>query len=249
MLCRINWSYKVFWIKKWTTIQTVFPFSMIEEIINNIIYLWWSVTWWKQSDTAITFWWIKYRLWIWKDWERVAIVARRNWFAWYWVDINKIMNDEWIVITVTKLQYQPEQFTLEQTYWKEDAKVLLDYANEKKWLMIISWQTWSWKSVSMRNLLNNVFEKAISQWYYRKIATFEDPIEVENPNFIQLEASKEELKSMLLFVKRADLDDALVWEMRSYEMLPWILEAAETISTYTTSHQASVSSWMLLLKN
>jgi len=132
---------------------------------------------------------------------------------------------------------------------KKDVNKILEYAKQKKWLIIISWQTWSWKSVSMRNLLNHVFEDAQKKWYFRKIATFEDPIEVENLNFIQIQARKEELPKMLLFIKRADLDDALVWEIRSYEMLPWILESSETISTYTTSHQANVSTWLQLLKN
>ena len=249
IVCRINWAYKNFWIKKWWVIQWTFPYSMIEETINNITMLWWNVSWWKQSDTSIEFGWIKYRLWIWKDWERIAIVARRNWFAWVEVDLFKLMEDEWMMLYVWKQQYNPEQFTLNDTYMEEDVEKLLEYSNQKKWLIIISWQTWSWKSVSMRNLLNHVFEKAQTQGYYRKIWTFENPIEVENPNFMQLEASKEELPKMMLFIKRWDFDDALVWEIRNYEMLPWILESAETISTYTTSHQASVATWFLLLKN
>jgi len=249
ILVRKNGTYKVFWLKKWWVIQTTFSYSMMEETINNIIMLGWNISWWKQADTSITFGWIKYRLGIWKDWVRTTIVARRNWFAWVEVDLFKLMEDEWLVLLVRSLAYEPEQFTLRQTYMDEDVKIFLKHANAKKWLFIISWQTWSWKSVSMRNLLNYVFEKAKQDWYYRKIWTFEDPIEVENINFCQLEATKEELPLMLLFIKRWDFDDALVWEIRNYEMLPWILEASETISTYTTSHQASVASGFLILKN
>lgn len=249
ILVRINWLYKNFWIKKWWVIETVFPYSVIEDTISSIIALWWQIWWWKQSDTAITFWWLKYRLWIWKDWDRIVLVARRNWAVDVNVDVEKFLEDEWIVLTVKKLNYQKEQFTLQQTFQQDDIDVLLNYADQKKWLMIISWQTWSWKSVAMRNLLNYIFEKAQQRWFYRKIATFEDPIEVENPNYIQLEATKSELTKMLLFVKRADLDDALVWEIRNHEMLPGLLEASETISAYTTSHQANVSTWLQLLKN
>lgn len=245
---RKNGKYQMVWFKKADFIQTVFSFSVMDSVIENIIFMGWAITSEKQSDTSIKFWWIKYRIWVMKDWERIGIVMRKAQNAGLRVDLKKYMDENWIVYLNKPLPYKKEWFSLYDTYEEDDVKLMLDYVTQTSWIIVISGSTGSWKSVSMRNFLNHVFESTLKDWYWKKIATFEDPIEAINPNFMQFEFKKDELPSAVLWVKRFDLDVALVWEIRDYTMLTGILEAQDVIATKTTMHSPTVWSALFLLK-
>lgn len=247
-LVRKKWKYQKVWFKRSESIQDSFWFWLIENCIENIISMWWSVSSEKQSDTSIRFWWINYRIWIVKDWDRVWIVMRKAQNSESWVDLKKFMDENWLVYMNRELTYKKESFWLYQTYDKEDVDLMLWYVMSTTWLICISWSTWSWKSVSMRNFLNHVYQSSLSKNIWRKISTFEDPIEAENRNFMQFNFKKNELPRAILAIKRIDLDDCLIWEIRDYEMLPWILEALDTVWCYTTMHSPTVWSALFLLK-
>jgi hypothetical protein len=55
-----------------------------------------------------------------------------------------------------------------------------------------------------------VYEESLKLNVWRKIATFEDPIEAENRNFMQFNFKKNELPRAILAIKRIDLDDCLI---------------------------------------
>ena len=210
--------------------------------------MWWSVSSEKQSDTSIRFWWINYRIGIVKDWDRVWIVMRKAQNSQSWIDLKKFMDENWLSYMNRELSYKKESFWLYQTYDKEDVDTMLWYVMSTTWLICISWSTWSGKSVSMRNFLNHVFEESLQKNVWRKISTFEDPIEAENRNFMQFNFKKNELPRAILAIKRIDLDDCLIWEIRDYEMIVWILEALDTVWCYTTMHSPTVWSALFLLK-
>lgn len=247
-LVRKKWKYQKVWFKRSESIQDSFWFWLVENVIENIIYMWWSVSSEKQSDTAIKFWWINYRIGIVKDWDRVWIVMRKAQNSQSWIDLKKFMDENWLSYVNRELSYKKESFWLYQTYDKEDVDTMLWYVMSTTWLICISWSTWSGKSVSMRNFLNHVFEESLQKNIWRKISTFEDPIEAENRNFMQFNFKKNELPRAILAIKRIDLDDCLIWEIRDYEMIVWILEALDTVWCYTTMHSPTVWSALFLLK-
>lgn len=247
-LVRKKGKYQKVWFKRSESIQDSFWFWLIENVIENIIYMWWSVSSEKQSDTSIRFWWINYRIGIVKDWDRVWIVMRKAQNSQSWIDLKKFMDENWLSYMNRELSYKKESFWLYQTYDKEDVDTMLWYVMSTTWLICISWSTWSGKSVSMRNFLNHVFEESLQKNVWRKISTFEDPIEAENRNFMQFNFKKNELPRAILAIKRIDLDDCLIWEIRDYEMIVWILEALDTVWCYTTMHSPTVWSALFLLK-
>lgn len=247
-LVRKKWKYQKVWFKRSESIQDSFWFTLVEQVIENIIYMWWAVSSEKQSDTSIRFWWINYRIWIVKDWDRVWIVMRKAQNSQSWINLKKFMDENWLSYINRELSYKKESFRLYDTYDKEDVDTMLSYVMTTNWLICISWSTWSWKSVSMRNFLNHVYEESLKLNVWRKIATFEDPIEAENRNFMQFNFKKNELPRAILAIKRIDLDDCLIWEIRDYEMIVWVLEALDTVWCYTTMHSPTVGSALFLLK-
>lgn len=247
-LVRKKGKYHMVWFKKADFVQTVFSFNVMESVIENVIFMGGAVTSEKQSDTAIKFWWVNYRIGVMKDWERVGMVMRKAQNVWLRIDLKKHMDENGIVLKDVPLPYKKEWFTLADTYDEEDVSMMLDYVAQTSWVIIISGSTGSGKSVSMRNFLNHVFESTLKDWYWKKIASFEDPIEANNSNFMQFEFKKEDLPSAVLGVKRFDLDVALIWEIRDYTMLPGLLEAQDVIACKTTIHSPTVWSALFLLK-
>ena len=57
--------------------QTVFSFSVMDAVIDNIIALNGAITSEKQSDTSIKFGGINYRIGVMKDGNRIGIVMRK----------------------------------------------------------------------------------------------------------------------------------------------------------------------------
>lgn len=247
-LVRKKGKYQMLWFKKVDFVQTVFSFSVMDSVIENIISLNGAITSEKQSDTSIKFGGINYRIGVMKDGNRIGIVMRKAQNAWLDVNIKRFMDESSLVYQNKILPYKKEGFSLYDTYDEEDVKVMLDYVAQTSWMIIISGSTGSGKSVSMRNFLNHVFENTLKNNYWKKIATFEDPIEAGNPNFMQFEFKKDELPSAVLGIKRADLDVALVGEIRDYSMIAGMLEASDVIATKTTMHSPTVWSALFLLK-
>lgn len=247
-LVRKKGKYQMLWFKKVDFVQTVFSFSVMDAVIDNIIALNGAITSEKQSDTSIKFGGINYRIGVMKDGNRIGIVMRKAQNAWLDINIKRFMDESSLVYQNKVLPYKKEGFSLYDTYDEEDVKVMLDYVAQTSWMIIISGSTGSGKSVSMRNFLNHVFESTLKNNYWKKIATFEDPIEAGNPNFMQFEFKKAELPSAVLGIKRADLDVALVGEIRDYSMIAGMLEASDVIATKTTMHSPTVWSALFLLK-
>lgn len=247
-LVRKKGKYQMLWFKKVDFVQTVFSFSVMDAVIENIISLNGAITSEKQSDTSIKFGGINYRIGVMKDGNRIGIVMRKAQNAWLDVNVKRFMDENALVYQNKILPYKKEWFSLYDTYDEDDVKVMLDYVSQTSWMIIISGSTGSGKSVSMRNFLNHVFESTLKNNYWKKIATFEDPIEAGNPNFMQFEFKKDELPSAVLGIKRADLDVALVGEIRDYSMIAGMLEASDVIATKTTMHSPTVWSALFLLK-
>lgn len=106
---------------------------------------------------------------------------------------------------------------------------LKDYLLKDKWLILITWPTWSWKSTTMAAMINYINENRNTH-----IITLEDPIEFVFENNKSLITQREIWKnspSWEIAIKNAmrqDPDVLMVWEMRDVETIASVLTLVET---------------------
>lgn len=120
---------------------------------------------------------------------------------------------------------------------------VLDFVNRKSGLLLITWWVGTWKSTTMRVLLDH-----INKTKKKHIITVEDPIEYVFENnqsiFEQREvwANTKSFENGLKYALRQASDVIMVWEMRDLETFRLALRAAETwnlvIATLHTSGAA-----------
>ena len=98
-----------------------------------------------------------------------------------------------------------------------------------KWLVLVTWPTWSGKSTTLASLL-----QLINLSQNKNIVTLEDPVEFvyknEKSTFSQREVHKDtkSFSSALRAALREAPDIILIWEMRDKETISMAIEAAET---------------------
>jgi len=116
--------------------------------------------------------------------------------------------------------------TLESLWLNDTIKKL---CNKSKWLILLTWPTWSWKSTilaAMIDYINNNFNK--------HIITIEDPVEfsfTSNKSLINQREIWNSTKGFADSIKsclREDPDVIMVWEMRDPETIASALTLAET---------------------
>ena len=116
--------------------------------------------------------------------------------------------------------------TLEDLWLWEQVKKM---CSKDKWLILVTWPTWSWKSTNlaaMINYINNNFKK--------HIITVEDPIEFSfnsNKSLINQRELWNHTKSFSEAIRaslREDPDVIMLWEMRDPETIKSAVTLAET---------------------
>lgn len=248
ILIRENKVYNLCKFKAGNESSSIILFKSIEKIIENIIMLWGSIEDTKVVDSTITVGWVEYRTSILRDWDRIWITLRKNWHKSKLLltseELQKKYNLEYDNIALVKAE---ENIPLDRSYDIEDIKVFQRYALQDDWIFWVVWKTGSWKSVSIRNILNFIFEQKLKEGIYSKIITLEDPIEVKNLNFTQYNVKWDELLQFIKWLKRSDPDILLIWETRSYEMLMDVLEFSQMMGVFTTLHASSIISTLFLL--
>lgn len=241
-------SYNLCKFKAWNESSNMLLFKSIEKIIENIILLWGSIEDTKVVDSTITVWWVEYRTSILRDGDRIWITFRKNGHKSKLLltpeELQKKYNIEYENIQLVDSE---ESIWLEQSYEAKDIEVFKRYALQDDWIFWIVWKTGSWKSVSVRNILNYIFAEKLKLWMYTKIISLEDPIEVKNLNFTQFNVKWSELLDFIKWLKRSDPDVLLIWETRSYEMLMDVLEFSQMMGVFSTLHASSIISTLFLL--
>lgn len=165
--------------KDWKEINTKFDSNSIDNILKNIFS--------NQSDMD-DYIQVMNNVWEYDYWI---------WFQYKWIDIrlrlNFAKNIKWTTIVIRPLlsnilDYK-ELTSLDWTYdnsWdfldEESRNELIKMNNvwyflmwdflKSKWLIIVTWKTWSWKSTLTTSFLNELIKK-----YRKTIVTIEDPIE------------------------------------------------------------------------
>lgn len=110
---------------------------------------------------------------------------------------------------------------------------LWDYAKQmcdkQKWLILVTWPTWSWKSTNLAAMINYINKK-----YSKHIITIEDPVEFSFKSDKSLINQREIWNNTKWFPEairaslREDPDVIMIWEMRDPETISAALTLAET---------------------
>lgn len=138
--------------------------------------------------------------------------------------VNIFHDSRWYSIA---LRYIPIEIpSLETLNITKEVKNLL---HRWKWLILVTWPTWSWKSTTLASMI-----QYISQNFKKHIITIEDPIEFnlksnkclinQREIWTHCESFARAIKSAL----REDPDVVMVWEMRDPETISAALTLAET---------------------
>ncbi len=116
--------------------------------------------------------------------------------------------------------------TLEELWLWEQIK---DMCAKSKWLILVTWPTWSWKSTNLAAMINY-----INKNYSKHIITIEDPIEFSFTSEKSLINQREIWSHTSAFANamrsslREDPDVIMIWEMRDPETIKTAITLAET---------------------
>ncbi len=209
-------SYKVDWEIEFYEEKGILSKEVVEEWFNEIMNQ-------KQKDRFVKALELDFSLTMWeKDRFRVNAFKQRNWYS--------------LVFRVIKPDI-PEFKNL----WLPTT--ILNLANKKSWLVLITGSVWSWKSTTMAALINY-----INNTQNKHIIAIEDPIEFIFKSEKSLIEQREvwtttlSFENWLKYALRQAPDVIMVWEMRDLESFRLALRAAETWNlVFATLHTSWAS--------
>lgn len=146
-------------------------------------------------------------------------------FSWSRFRINAYKDNNWIRIALRKISSMPP--SMEEIWFSTEFKNQL--INKEKWLILVTWPTWSWKSTTLASII-----EAINNELNSHIITLEDPIEFlyesKNSLITQREIWKDtkSWKWAIKYSLRQDPDVVLVWEMRDLDTISSVMTLVET---------------------
>ena len=155
------------------------------------------------------------------QWEEIDNAYTHNWNR-YRINIYYDMN--WINMALRRIPQKVP--TMEEIDLPEYIKEVL---HKDKWLILVTWPTWSWKSTTVASLIDY-----INQNMAKHIITLEDPIEFvfeEKQCLInQRNVGKDTLswERWIKYALRQDPDVIMVWEMRDLNTIQSALTLVET---------------------
>lgn len=190
-------------IVQWNSIKLpIVDVSIIKWIITQIIWVEWFDIFEKEMEydsSYIIEWGDRYRINCYID------------TGWYSIAIRRIPNN------IPSLK--------ELGLW-EQVEML---CNKSKWLILITWPTWSWKSTNLAAMIDY-----INKNHKRHIITIEDPVEFSFKSDKSLINQREIWNHTKWFEPairaclREDPDVIMVWEMRDPETIKAAITLAET---------------------
>lgn len=149
--------------------------------------------------------------------------------------INCYKHTLWYSVALRTIPYKIPTF---EELWLSDY--IKDLCNKQKWLILVTWPTWSWKSTILASIV-----EYINTTQKKHIITIEDPVEfsfVSKKSLInqrEVWNSTKWFANAIKFALREDPNVIMVWEMRDPETIKSVLTLAETwhlvISTLHTN--------------
>lgn len=156
---------------------------------------------------------------------------------WNWdrYRVNCYFDSQWISIAFRII---PNEIPSMDELWLWDQ--IKEMCNKSKWLILITWPTWSWKSTNMAAMIDY-----INKNFKKHIITIEDPIEfsfLSDKSLInqrEIWSHTNEFSNAMKSSLREDPDVIMLWEMRDPETIKTAITLAETwhlvISTLHTN--------------
>jgi len=165
----------------------------------------------------------------WEEWvkklnEKYDLDCSYTFETWERYRINCYMDTNGYSIAMRSI---PSIMPTFESLWLNDT--IKNLCNKSKWLILLTWPTWSWKSTilaAMIDYINNNFNK--------HIITIEDPVEFSFKSNKSLINQREVWNSTKWFNEsikaclREDPDVIMIWEMRDPETIASALTLAET---------------------
>ena len=137
-------------------------------------------------------------------------------------------------------------------YQEQDVRMIFSkLVSATKWTFWINWKTNSWKSTSLKNILLKFYEYYRKQGENKNILMIENPIEWFDYYLKQVEVDDEDFedyKSIIMWIKRADLDMCLFWELRTYDVFGIFNEVANSLPVISTFHVWTAESFLSMLE-
>lgn len=146
-----------------------------------------------------------------------------------WIDnvrfrINIYQDKDWLRVAMRRISAHPP--TMEELGLDPKLK---EFLMKDKWLILVTWPTWSWKTTTLASMIEYMNNNRDSH-----IVTMEDPIEYVYENKRCLITQREIWKNSrswadaIKYVLRQDPDIVMVWEMRDIETIAAVLNLVET---------------------
>lgn len=166
---------------------------------------------------------------VWEEWYNKFLWAKEldssyminNWDRYR---VNCYVDSMWYSIAFRII---PSQIPTLDELWLWDQ--IKEMCNKSKWLILITWPTWSWKSTNMATMIDY-----INKTQKKHIITIEDPIEFSFISDKSLINQREIWNHTNVFSNamkaslREDPDIIMVWEMRDPETIKTAITLAET---------------------
>lgn len=156
------------------------------------------------------------------EWNEVDISYEIKWKRFR---INAYRSMEWINLALRKIISDPPMM---DDLWF-DKKLKTRLLNKTKWLILLTWQTGSWKTTSLASFVNEINTNKNCH-----IITLEDPIEFVHKNKKALVTQREVWRhskswsNAIKYSLRQDPDVVVVGEMRDYETISSVMTLVET---------------------
>jgi len=159
-----------------------------------------------------------------KFFKKMELDSSYQYKNWNRYRINCYIDTMWYNIA---LRLIPDKIpTLEQLWlWEQIMKM----CQKSKWLILITWPTWSWKSTNLAAMIDY-----INTNFKKHIITIEDPVEFSFKSKKSLINQREVWNHTKWFANamrsslREDPDIIMVWEMRDLETIKTAITLAET---------------------
>lgn len=261
---KINCSIRIDWNYKQINYSNISDFDL-NLLDSDIITLWWKLSW-INTVTNLKVGRFSYRcLIIRKNWIYYLNLRKTEWVIYSpedlkdksWLEVHEYIidpetnNNKNVKLDVKK---EMKHFDIDFPLWykQEDIDVFFNkLVSASKWTFWINGKTNSWKSTSLKNLLKQYYDFNVENDKNKNILMIENPIEWYDYYLKQVEVDDEDIedyKSIIMWIKRADLDLCIFWELRTYDVFGIFNEISNSLPVFSTFHVWSIESFMSMLK-
>ncbi len=202
-----TWKKPIIRDKSWNISDLEWDFPILEkDILSEIIKILTTSDWLEKFK---------------KDFELDSSYMLENWNRYR---INCYIDSLWYNLA---LRLIPNEIPTLESLWLWEQ--IREMCNKSKWLILVTWPTWSWKSTNLAWMIDY-----INTNFNKHIITIEDPVEFAFESKKSLINQREIWNHTKWFTQairaclREDPDVIMIWEMRDPETIKAAITLAET---------------------